>query len=87
MTAAEWGEIAQASLSTLVIGHGVILVALRGWAPAPRENAGVMPGLDQVPERRGRLVRLRLPGVIAGNVGKQRDGKSPAVTSAVRTGS
>ena len=45
-----------------------------------------MPGLDQVPERTGRLVRRCLPGVIASFAGKQRDGKGPAVTSAVVMG-
>ena len=86
MTAAERSEIAQAGLSTLVIRQGVILVALRGRAPAAGEDAAAMPGLDQVPERGGRLVRRRLPSVIAGIARKQRDGKGPAVTSAVRTG-
>src|SRR5215831_7804429 len=83
MPAAERSEIAQTSLPALVIGHGVILVALRGRAPAPWEEAGAMPGLNQVPERTGRLIRGGLPGVIAGIAGKQRDGKGPTVTSAV----
>ena len=87
MPAAERSEIAQASLPALVIGHGVILVALCGRAPAPREDAGVMPGLDQVPECPGRLVRRRLPGVIAGIARKQRDGKGPAITVAAGLGS
>src|SRR5215469_14969059 len=86
MPAAERSQIAQASFPAMVIGHGVILVAQRGRAPAPREDAGVMPGLDQVPERTGRLVRRCLPGVIASIAGKQRDGKGPAITSAVGMG-
>jgi hypothetical protein len=49
VAAAEGSQIAQARRAAIVVGHGVVGVALLGRAAAAGENAGGMPDLDKVP--------------------------------------
>src|SRR5215469_17920454 len=63
--AAEGGEVAFAGDPALVVGGGVVEVAVFGGAAAAGVGAGAVPDLDQVPQGRAGLVGLALAAVPA----------------------
>lgn len=51
MAAAEWSEVAFAGATTLVIGDGVVEVAVDGGAAATGGSAGALTHDDEVAQR------------------------------------
>ena len=62
---AEGGEVAQAGFAAVVVGEGVVGVALGGWPSAAGEDAGGVAEVDQVAQRGGGPVGECFPGVVA----------------------